>query len=105
LDKMAVFYRDQEREAEALAAVEEATAVRELFLANALSREAGVQLAAGKNAEAAGLYERAIEAVRCQRRECEELRASVTALHRKLRPPTTQPRSRRSSGGVSSRAR
>ena len=71
LDKIAVFYREQERFDEARSAGERAIAVRERFLADSLMRKADAQVSRGNRKEAAPLYSRAIAILDAHRAEHE----------------------------------
>jgi tetratricopeptide (TPR) repeat protein len=77
LDKMAVFYRAQERWQEGTEAAETAMAIRALFLANGLSQEASARQAHGDKKDAARLFTRALETL-------DESRPEHTALRQQL---------------------
>ena len=77
LDKMAVFYRAQERWEESVAAAERANAVRAVFLATGLSQEATARQAHGDKKEAARLFAQALAALDETRPEHAEFRKQL----------------------------
>lgn len=77
LDKIAVFYRTQDRWEEGTRAAEDATALRELFLANGLSQEATARQAHGDKKSAAKLFAQALGVLDESRPEHTELRAQL----------------------------
>lgn len=79
LDKMAVFYRAQNRWEEGTEAAETATAIRALFLANGLSQEASARQAHGDKKDATRLYNRALDALDESRPEYTALRQQIEA--------------------------
>ncbi len=77
LDKMAVFYRKQDRWEEGTRAAEDAIAIRELFLANGLSQEGTARQAHGDKKSAAKLFTQALGVLDESRPEHDELRAQL----------------------------
>lgn len=69
LDKIAVFYRAQERWEEGVEAAARANAIRALFLANGLSQEASARQAHGEKGHAAKLYAQAFDTLDPSRAE------------------------------------
>ena len=63
LDKIALFYREQKRWDEASAAADKANSIREVFLAEGLSHEAGVRMSHGDAKEAERLLRQALAAL------------------------------------------
>ncbi len=76
-DKMAVFYRAQDRWEEATDAADRANAIRALFLAAGLSSEATARQAHGDKKEAARLFAQALNALDESRPEHTELRKQL----------------------------
>jgi tetratricopeptide (TPR) repeat protein len=77
LDKIAVFYRAQDRWDEGTEAAERANALRALFFANGLSQEATARQAHGDKKEAAKLFALALASLDESRPEHEELRKQL----------------------------
>jgi tetratricopeptide (TPR) repeat protein len=77
LDKMAVFYRAQDRWDEAVDAADRGNALRALFLATGLSQEATAHQSHGDKKEARRLFNRALAALDESRPEHTELRAQL----------------------------
>jgi len=77
LDKLAVFYRAQKREEEAVDAANKAIAIRGSFLATSLDQEAMERKIRGKKDEAAALLDRALTALDPSRQEHVELRKLI----------------------------
>jgi tetratricopeptide (TPR) repeat protein len=77
LDKIAVFYRKQERWEDGTRAAEDANALRELFLANGLSQEATARQAHGDKKSAAKLFAQALGVLDESRPEHTDLRAQL----------------------------
>jgi len=77
LDKMAVFYRAQDRWDEGTEAAEKANAFRALFLANGLSQEATARQGHGDKKEAVRLFTQALRVLDESRPEHEQLRQQL----------------------------
>jgi tetratricopeptide (TPR) repeat protein len=89
LDKLAVFYRAQKREDEAVDAANQAIAIRGSFLATALDQEATERKIRGKKDEAAALLDRALAALDLTRPEHVELRKLIQKDIAELNAPPT----------------
>jgi tetratricopeptide (TPR) repeat protein len=77
LDKIAVFYRAQDRWEEGTDAAERANALRALFFANGLSQEATARQAHGDKKDAARMFAQALEALDETRPEHADLRKQL----------------------------
>ena len=77
LDKLTVFYREQGKHEQAHQAEARAILVRERFLAGGLMREADGMVKRGKQAEAAPLYERALQVLHAHREDHETMRKDI----------------------------
>jgi tetratricopeptide (TPR) repeat protein len=91
LDKLAVFYRQQEKWEEGQAAADRANALRALFLATGLQREADDRVTRGDKKEAVRLYRRAAEVLDPERPEHEKLHQQIAAILKELAPPPRKP--------------
>lgn len=87
LDKVAVFYREQKRLEEAGAAAEQANAIRTLFLAQGLVREATARLSLGEKDAALALFRSAAEHLDAPRPEYQELHKQIHAAIQTLGGP------------------
>jgi hypothetical protein len=92
LDKISVFYRDQKKWEEGLAAANEAIALRELFLGNGLAQEATALQAHGDRKEAEQMYRHALATLSPARAEHDELRKQLEAILESLAPPVPKKR-------------
>ena len=92
LDKLAVFYREQERFREALAAADQAIAIRALFLAKGLSQEATARQAQGEKREAEQLFRRALVVLDPSRPEQEKFRQQIESILAELTGKPGKPR-------------
>lgn len=91
LDKLVVFYRQQERQEEAKLAWKRAAAVRAHNLAESLAREAGEQLGLGNAAESTALYQRAQQVLDPAEPLHAELRKAVDAQLAEIRAASRKP--------------
>ncbi len=86
LDKMASLYRDWGREADGDAAESRAVALRVIFHANGLARQAGELVRQKKLKEAVAIYRKALALLDESRSEHAELRAKLVKLLGELAP-------------------
>jgi len=85
LDKLALFYREQEGRQEGEAASAEANSIRALFFATGLRREAGVLRGRGDREGAAKLYKDALQVLSVDRAEHAELKTQLENHLRQMR--------------------
>ena len=87
LDKLVVFYREQNKNEQAHEFEAEAIVVRESFLAGGLMREADALAKRGKRTEAAPLYERALAVLKPHGEEHEAMRKDIEKRAAALKRP------------------
>lgn len=86
LDKMASLYRDWGREPDAVAAESKAIALRALFHANGLAKQAGELVRQKRVSDALAIYKRALALLDESRTEHAELRKKLSGLTAELTP-------------------